>query len=117
MEGNVGGSPHGGDLAGASGAAAAISGGYRLPLTAMAMVLVVYWPPRGQYTTLATVVRRRRLHSPGGHFAAKGSEEWCSTMRISPSGSLTKAQVLSTEVTLPLLSVRSALPMVMASSP
>ncbi len=32
-------------------------------------------------------------------------------MRISPSGSLTNAQVLSTVVNLPLLSVRSTLPM------
>ena len=38
-------------------------------------------------------------------------------MRVSPSGSLTNAQVLSTVVNLPLLSVRSTLPMLIANSP
>lgn len=46
----------GGDLAGAAGAAAAIAGGYRLPLTAMAMVLGVGGPERAQLTSLATVL-------------------------------------------------------------
>jgi H+/Cl- antiporter ClcA len=45
-----------GDLAGAAGAAAAIAGGYRLPLTAMAMVLGVGGPQGAQFTSLATVV-------------------------------------------------------------
>ncbi|MFM7170038.1 MAG: chloride channel protein [Cyanobium sp.] len=44
------------DLAGAAGAAAAIAGGYRLPLTAMAMVLGVGGPQGAQFTSLATVV-------------------------------------------------------------
>ncbi|MFM9073739.1 MAG: hypothetical protein ACKOOC_10115 [Cyanobium sp.] len=44
------------DLAGAAGAAAAIAGGYRLPLTAMAMVLGVGAPQGAQFTSLATVV-------------------------------------------------------------
>lgn len=45
-----------GDLAGAAGAAAGIAGGYRLPLTAMAMVLGVGGPEGAQLTSLATVV-------------------------------------------------------------
>lgn len=45
-----------GDLAGAAGAAAAIAGGYRLPLTAAAMVLGVGGPGGAQLTCLATVV-------------------------------------------------------------
>lgn len=45
-----------GDLAGAAGAAAAIAGGYRLPLTAAAMVLGVGGPGAAQLTCLATVV-------------------------------------------------------------
>jgi CIC family chloride channel protein len=45
-----------GDLAGAAGAAAGIAGGYRLPLTAMAMVLGVGGPQGAQLTCLATVI-------------------------------------------------------------
>ncbi len=43
------------DLAGAAGAAAGIAGGYRLPLTAMAMVLGVGGPAAATLTCLATV--------------------------------------------------------------
>jgi chloride channel protein, CIC family len=45
-----------GDLAGAAGAAAGIAGGYRLPLTAIAMVLGVGGPQGAQLTCLATVI-------------------------------------------------------------
>ncbi|BAU14955.1 putative Cl- channel, voltage gated [Leptolyngbya sp. NIES-3755] len=44
------------DLAGAAGAAAGIAGGYRLPLTAAAMVLGVGGPNSAKLTCLATVV-------------------------------------------------------------
>lgn len=44
------------DLAGAAGAAAGIAGGYRLPFTAMAMVLGVGGPESAKLTCLATVV-------------------------------------------------------------
>lgn len=43
------------DLAGAAGAAAAIAGGYRLPLTALAMVMGVGGPDGAQLTCMATV--------------------------------------------------------------
>lgn len=43
------------DLAGAAGAAAGIAGGYRLPFTAMAMVLGVGGPTLATLTCLATV--------------------------------------------------------------
>ena len=46
----------GNDLAGAAGAAGGISGGYRLPLTAIAMVLGVGGPLAATLTCLATVV-------------------------------------------------------------
>ena len=46
----------GNDLAGAAGAAAGIAGGYRLPLTATAMVLGVGGPHAAMLTCLATVV-------------------------------------------------------------
>ena len=42
------------DLAGAAGAAAGIAGGYRLPFTAMAMVLGVGGPEGAQLTSMAT---------------------------------------------------------------
>jgi H+/Cl- antiporter ClcA len=45
----------GNDLAGAAGAAGGIAGGYRLPLTAAAMVLGVGGPPRAMLTCLVTV--------------------------------------------------------------
>jgi H+/Cl- antiporter ClcA len=44
------------DLAGSSGAAAGIAGGYHLPLTAVAMVLGVGGPHLATLTCLATVV-------------------------------------------------------------
>jgi H+/Cl- antiporter ClcA len=44
------------DLAGAAGAAAGIAGGYRLPFTAMAMVLGVGGPEGAQLTSIATVL-------------------------------------------------------------
>jgi CIC family chloride channel protein len=44
------------DLAGAAGAAAGIAGGYRLPLTAVAMVLGVGGPEEAQLTSLGTVL-------------------------------------------------------------
>ena len=43
------------DLAGAAGAAAGISGGYRLPFTAIAMVLGVGGPHLAMFTCLATI--------------------------------------------------------------
>jgi H+/Cl- antiporter ClcA len=43
------------DLAGAAGAAAAIAGGYRLPLTALAMVLGVGGPATATLTCFATI--------------------------------------------------------------
>jgi H+/Cl- antiporter ClcA len=43
------------DLAGAAGAAGGIAGGYRLPFTAVAMVLGIGGPPRAMLTCLATV--------------------------------------------------------------
>jgi H+/Cl- antiporter ClcA len=45
----------GNDLAGAAGAAGGISGGYRLPFTAVAMVFGVGGPPLATLTCLATV--------------------------------------------------------------
>jgi H+/Cl- antiporter ClcA len=45
----------GNDLAGAAGAAGGIAGGYRLPVTAAAMVLGVGGPPRAMLTSLVTV--------------------------------------------------------------
>ncbi|AFZ35225.1 Cl- channel voltage-gated family protein [Stanieria cyanosphaera PCC 7437] len=44
------------DLAGAAGAAAGITGGYRLPFTAVAMVLGIGGPSTAKLTCLATVV-------------------------------------------------------------
>jgi H+/Cl- antiporter ClcA len=46
----------GNDLAGAAGAAAGIAGGYRLPLTATAMVLGVGGPHSAMLTSLGVVV-------------------------------------------------------------
>jgi H+/Cl- antiporter ClcA len=45
----------GNDLAGAAGAAGGIAGGYRLPLTAVAMVLGIGGPMTAKLTCLATV--------------------------------------------------------------
>jgi CIC family chloride channel protein len=44
------------DLAGAAGAASGIAGGYRLPFTAVLMVLGLGGPPLAKLTSLATVV-------------------------------------------------------------
>jgi H+/Cl- antiporter ClcA len=44
------------DLAGAAGAAGGIAGGYRLPFTALLLVVGVGGPPRAMLTSLATVV-------------------------------------------------------------
>jgi len=44
------------DLAGAAGAAAGIAGGYRLPFTALVMVLGVGGPKAAKLTSFATVV-------------------------------------------------------------
>ncbi len=44
------------DLAGAAGAASGIAGGYRLPFTAVAMVLGLGGPPLAKLTCLATIV-------------------------------------------------------------
>jgi H+/Cl- antiporter ClcA len=46
----------GNDLGGAAGAAGGITGGYRLPFTAAAMVLGVGGPPRATLACLATIV-------------------------------------------------------------
>jgi H+/Cl- antiporter ClcA len=46
----------GSDLAGAAGAAGGIAGGYRLPLTALVMVLSIGGPREATLTCLATVV-------------------------------------------------------------
>ena len=45
----------GNDLAGAAGAAGGIAGGYRLPLTAVAMELGLGGPPQATLTCLATI--------------------------------------------------------------
>ena len=58
----------GADLAGAAGAAGGISGGYRLPLTATAMVLGVGGPHGATLTCLAVVVV--------AYFAGKLPAEW-----------------------------------------
>lgn len=57
----------GNDLAGAAGAAGGIAGGYRLPFTAVAMVLGVGGPPRATLTCLATA---------GIAFLAGSGAEW-----------------------------------------
>lgn len=46
----------GSDLAGAAGAAAGIAGGYRLPITAVVMVVSVGGPPLAMLTCLATLL-------------------------------------------------------------
>jgi H+/Cl- antiporter ClcA len=46
----------GNDLGGAAGAAGGIAGGYRLPFTAVFMVLGVGGPPKATLTSLATIV-------------------------------------------------------------
>jgi H+/Cl- antiporter ClcA len=66
-----------GDLAGAAGAAAGIAGGYRLPLTAMAMVLGVGGPGAAQLTCLATVV----VAALSGLVAARAANQLSSSLR------------------------------------
>ncbi|MFM8300285.1 MAG: chloride channel protein, partial [Microcystis aeruginosa] len=66
-----------GDLAGAAGAAAGIAGGYRLPLTAMAMVLGVGGPGAAQLTCLATVV----IAALSGLVAARAANQLSSYLR------------------------------------
>lgn len=66
-----------GDLAGAAGAAAAIAGGYRLPLTAMAMVLGVGGPQGAQLTSLATVV----VAAFSGLVTARFTNSWTTALR------------------------------------
>ncbi len=66
-----------GDLAGAAGAAAGIAGGYRLPLTAVAMVLGVGGPKAAQLTCLATVV----VAALSGLVAARAANQLSSSLR------------------------------------
>ncbi|MCP9841577.1 chloride channel protein [Synechococcus sp. J7-Johnson] len=66
-----------GDLAGAAGAAAGIAGGYRLPLTAVAMVLGVGGPQGAQLTSLATVV----VGALAGMVAARAANQLSSSLR------------------------------------
>ncbi len=66
-----------GDLAGAAGAAAGIAGGYRLPLTAVAMVLGVDGPKAAQLTCLATVV----VAALSGLVAARAANQLSSSLR------------------------------------
>jgi H+/Cl- antiporter ClcA len=66
-----------GDLAGAAGAAAGIAGGYRLPLTAVAMVLGVGGPETAQITCLGTVV----IAAFSGLLAARLANQVSSTIR------------------------------------
>jgi H+/Cl- antiporter ClcA len=66
-----------GDLAGAAGAAAGIAGGYRLPLTAVTMVLGVGGPAAAQLTCLATVV----VAALSGLVAARAANQLSSSLR------------------------------------
>ena len=66
-----------GDLAGAAGAAAGIAGGYRLPLTAVAMVLGVGGPETAQITCLGTVV----VAALSGLVAAQVANQLSSSLR------------------------------------
>lgn len=65
------------DLAGAAGAAAGIAGGYRLPLTAIAMVLGVGGPREATLTCLATV----GIATLAGLIAARSAEQLFSSLR------------------------------------
>jgi H+/Cl- antiporter ClcA len=65
------------DLAGAAGAAAGIAGGYRLPLTAMAMVLGVGGPEGAKVTCLATVA----VAALSGLLTAKAANTLSSAVR------------------------------------
>ncbi|MFM9046535.1 MAG: hypothetical protein ACKOOH_02550, partial [Cyanobium sp.] len=65
------------DLAGAAGAAAGIAGGYRLPLTAMAMVLGVGGPDGAKVTSLATVA----VAALSGLLTARATNAFSSTVR------------------------------------
>lgn len=66
-----------GDLAGAAGAAAGIAGGYRLPLTAVAMVLGVGGPQTAQITCLGTVI----VAAFSGLVAARLANQFTSSLR------------------------------------
>jgi CIC family chloride channel protein len=66
-----------GDLAGAAGAAAGIAGGYRLPLTAMAMVLGNGGPGAAKLTCLTTVV----VAALSGLVAARSANQLSSFLR------------------------------------
>lgn len=65
------------DLAGAAGAAAGIAGGYRLPLTAMAMVLGVGGPAGATLTCLATV----GVATLSGLIAARTADQLSNSLR------------------------------------
>ena len=65
------------DLAGAAGAAAGIAGGYRLPLTAVAMVLGVGGPATARLTCLATV----GIASLSGLIASRLAYQFSSSVR------------------------------------
>jgi chloride channel protein, CIC family len=59
------------DLAGAAGAAGGIAAGYRLPFTAVAMVLGVGGPPRAMLTSLATVATAWAVSDLGHEFVGR----------------------------------------------
>jgi H+/Cl- antiporter ClcA len=66
------------DLAGAAGAAAGIAGGYRLPFTAMAMVLGVGGPEGAQLTSMATVL----VAALSGLLTARAANALSSRVRV-----------------------------------
>ncbi|BFM40571.1 chloride channel protein [Synechocystis sp. LKSZ1] len=66
------------DLAGAAGAAAGIAGGYRLPLTAVAMILGVGGPETAQITCLATVI----VAALAGLVTARLANQLSSSLRL-----------------------------------
>jgi CIC family chloride channel protein len=66
------------DLAGAAGAAAGIAGGYRLPFTAMAMVLGVGGPEGAQLTSMATVL----VAALSGLLTARAANALSSLVRV-----------------------------------
>jgi H+/Cl- antiporter ClcA len=76
------------DLAGAAGAAAGIAGGYRLPFTAMAMVLGVGGPEGAQLTSMATVL----VAALSGLFTARAANALSTLVR-----SLWRERVVSGE--------------------
>ena len=66
------------DLAGAAGAAAGIAGGYRLPFTALAMVLGVGGPEGAQLTSMATVL----VAALSGLLTARAANALSSLVRV-----------------------------------